>query len=394
MKKLVLVVLSVLVVLASYLLGSFNSRKVVSLPDAQWTDSSDAAQAWREFTASLEAGGARVFSVAQTERERLEGLQYLSQLAAASLEMKVTKGDATRPAFTDWMSDYRKFLGDSPDAIYHSAQLSGDHRYEVSGNRRDAEYLSFSLYGRQINGWNRAAASLSTKDMRLDAQGNFRIIISEKKPEQADVDWLPLEDDIHMVMVRQYYHGREGKSVAEFTIRNLAAPEYAQTNEDQLALAFRKAAGFFGDTVDGAIALSAMLSDAPNDIDPPPSYSADFGGVFYPTSDNEYYGNWFSLGVDEALVIEGAVPDAPYWGVSLQNRWMQSLDYLHHQSALNDHQIETSNGRYRIVVSPRRPPSGNWLDTAGMREGLLSIRYQQSEQSEMPSVKLVKFSEL
>jgi hypothetical protein len=292
------------------------------------------------------------------------------------------------------MSDYRKFLGDSPDATYHTAQLSKGHRYEIAGNRRGAEYLGLSLYGRQVNGWNRAAASISNTALRFDAEGNFRIVISATKPDDPGIDWLPLEDDIHMVMVRQYFHGREGKVGARLNIRNLDPPMYQRPDDDTVASGFREAAGFLLETLDGAIALTQMLSGSPNDIDPPPSYSADFGGVFYPTNDNEYYGNWYSLGEGEALVIEGAVPDAPYWGVSLQNRWMQSLDYRHHQSALNDHQIETSNGRYRIVVSPQKPPSGNWLDTAGNREGLLSIRYQQSQQTEKPSVQIVKLSEL
>ncbi len=137
-----------------------------------------------------------------------------------------------------------------------------------------------------------------------------------------------------------------------------------------------------------------MLSGSPNNIDPTPSYSADFGGVFYPTGDNEFYGHWYSLGEYEALVIEGEVPDTPYWDVSLQNRWMESVAERHHQSALNDHEIETSNRRYRVLVSPQKPPSGNWLDTAGNREGLLSIRYQQSQHTEKPNVTLAKLSEL
>lgn len=94
------------------------------------------------------------------------------------------------------------------------------------------------------------------------------------------------------------------------------------------------------------------------------------------------------------MIVEGAVPDAPYWGVSLQNRWMQSLDYKHYPVALNDDEINTENGRYRIIVSHRKPTSGNWLSTAGKREGLLSIRYQHSKDSKKPSLKVVKFDEL
>lgn len=393
MKKLGLGAVAVLLVVAAYAFGSFNARKVISLPEAQWTQGSEAGQAWREFTASLEAAGSRVFAVADEPAERLEGLQYLGQLASASLEMKVDKGNPARPRFTDWMADYRKFLGDSPDAIYHTAELSSEYRYEISGNRQEAAYLGFMLYGRQLNGWNRAVANLSSEQLRFDAQGNFSIVLSKERPA-GQRDWLPMEDDVHMVMVRQYYHGREGAAESTFTIRNLDAPEFMPATDREMAARLRAASGFFNDTVDGAIALAQMFTDAPNTTEPPVSYSADFGGIFYPTFDNEYFGGWFYLADDEALVIEGPVPQASYWSVSLQNRWMQSLDTEHYQVALNDKQIETKDGRYRVVVSARQPPTGNWLNTAGKREGLLAIRYQLSADSESPTLRLVKFDAL
>ena len=394
MKKLILGLVLLVLMVGAYVFGTMNASKVISIPAAEWAEGNNAAQSWREFSASLEAAGARVFAATDDPGERLEGLNFLAQLAAASLEMKLAKGSNIHPKFTDWMGDYRKFLGDSPDAIYHTAELSPDYRYEVRGNRGDAQYLGFMLYGRQLNGWNRAASNLSNEKMHLDDAGNFTIVLSKTAPKDPELNWLELEDDIHMIMVRQYYHGRRGKTAASLTIRNLDAPENQAFSEANVAAGLHHATVFFNDTLDGAIALSGMLSAAPNSFDPPSGYSSDFGGVFYPTFDNEYHGGWFYLEDDEALVIEGAVPDAPYWGVSLQNRWMQSLDYEHYQIELNDDEIYTENGRYRIVVSHRRPPSGNWLDTAGKREGLLSIRYQLSEGSEEPSLKLVKFEQL
>ena len=156
MKKILAALAVLLMVACAYAVGLMQSRKVISIPPVQWTEGSDAAEAWREFTTSLEAGGASVFSTATTSQNQLEGVQYLAQLASAALEMKLAKGDRTEPAFTDWMGDYRKFLGDSPDAVYHTAELSSKYRYEITGNRGDAEYLGFMLYGSQLNGWNRA----------------------------------------------------------------------------------------------------------------------------------------------------------------------------------------------------------------------------------------------
>lgn len=394
MKNVMFGFILLVLVVGAYLLGSVQSRKVISIPPAQWAGDSDSAQAWREFTASLEAAGESVFAAAPDEAERLDGLQYLAQLASASLEMKLAKGSAAQPEFTDWMDGYRKFLGDSPDAIYHTAELSPDYRYEISGNGGEAQYLGFMIYGRQLNGWNRAAANISNEAMSFDAEGDFTILLASNPPENAGENWLKLDDDAHMIMVRQYYHHREGKLEATFNIRNLDAPQYRPANDVQLAMSLRKATSFFNDTLSGAIALGEMLSAAPNRIDPPKSYSPEFGGVFYPTFDNEYFGSWFYLEDDEALVIEGEVPDVDYWSVSLQNRWMQSFDDRHMQVGLNNHQITTENGRYRVVVSHQKPSSGNWIDAAGNREGLLAIRYQLSQGSSKPELRLVKFADL
>jgi len=394
MRKFLLVILVGTLISGAYLLGVLNTKNTVTIPPAQWANGSEAAQAWRQFVASLEVAGARVFAASKDPQDRLDGLAYLSQLAAVSLEMKQAKGDKARPRFTNWMADYRKFLGDSPDAIYHTAELSAEFDYEITGNIADAEYLGFMLYGTSINGWNRAAENISNESIRFDESGNFAIIISKEKPQGPEANWLKMEQDVHMVMVRQYYHGRSRKQDATFTIRNLSPYLISLRTDGNVAAGFINASVFFNETINGAIALSDMLSRGPNNIDPPRSYSSDFGGVFYPTFDNEYYGSWFYLEDDEALVVEGPVPDALYWSLSLQNRWMQSLDYNHYPVALNDQQIATENGRYRVIVSHRKPPSGNWLSTAGKTEGLLSIRYQRSKDSEKPVINVVKFDQL
>ena len=394
MKKILLATVVTILLAGAFLLGTLNASKTIAVPPAAWADNSEAAQAWRQFVASMEAAGARVFAAHDDPREQLEGIVYLAQMAAVSLEMKLAKGDQTRPQFTDWMSDYRKFLGDSPDAAYHTAELSADLDYLITGNIADTEYLSFALYGTSLNGWNRPADNISNQSISFDEEGNFTIILSKNKPSDSDVDWLQMEDDIHMVMVRQYDHDRSSKQGASFTIRNLAPPEFIPATDSEVAAGLNDASTFFNDTLDGAIALVKILSTGPNNIDPPKTYSADFGGIFYPTADNIYYGSWFYLEEDEALIVEGAVPEAHYWSVSLQNRWMQSLDYEHFDVSLNDKDIDTKDGNYRVIVAHQKPSSGNWLDTTGKKEGLLSIRYQLPKNSKKPSLRVVKFNDL
>jgi len=389
---------SVLVVMLvaglGYGLGRLQGATVISLPPASWTGDSESAAAWRELATSMEAAGARVFAATDDPLERREGLEYLGHLLSASLEMKVARGNPAAPRFTDWMGDYRKLLGDSPDATYHTAEISSAYRYEIVGNIADADYLGLMLYGTGLNGWNRAGANLSHEALAIDEDGNFRVMLSAEPP-QEDVDWLPLDSDSHMVMVRQYFHDRASSRQATLEIRALPGGPAVARNDAAQAASVRAATGFFNDTLAGTLALSQMLSQRPNDPEPPKAYNPDFAGIFYPTVDNQYLGTWFRVQEDEALVVEGRVPDAPYWSASLQNRWLQSLDYEHHQVSLNDAHIATADGRYRLVISHRKPAAGNWLDAAGHVEGLLAIRYQLPRgETPPPTLTLVKFDEL
>lgn len=394
MKKVALCVVGLIALGAAYVAGSFNAKTTISIPDAEWAAGSTAAQAWRELLVSVEAAGEKIYAATDDPIERLEGLKYLQDLLAGSVEMKVTKGDAAFPAFTDWMGDDRKYLGDSPDAVYHTAEISGEYSYEVTGVRADAEYLAFVIYGRGINGWNKVSANLSNQDMVLGANGEFKILLSETRPDNFDGNWLPLQSDSHMIMVRQYFHDRSRKEEARFDIRNLEPIPHTVSNDASLAQSIRNATEFFNDSLNGTLALGAMVAEKPNTSEPPKAYNQDFGGIFYPTPDNQYFGTGFEIAPDEALVIEGDVPDVDYWSVSLQNRWLQSLDYENYQVSLTDQDIIAVDGRYRVVVSHENPGVDNWLDVAGHETGLLAIRYQLAPSLPSPDIRLVKLSEL
>ena len=75
--------------------------------------------------------------------------------------MQLSKGDPAEPKFTDWMGDYRKFLGASPDARYLTAPIDSEYDYELTFDMGDADYLGVVIYDTNpLTGWNRAADSL------------------------------------------------------------------------------------------------------------------------------------------------------------------------------------------------------------------------------------------
>ncbi len=396
MKVIVTFVLLIVLSGLSFMLGTMRGEVIVEAPPQEWSADRPVAIAWQKFLIALESGAVRVFDTTDNEREQIDGMRYLAQLASAALEMKLAKGDPAAPQFTNWMSDYRKFLGDSPDAVYLTAEISSKYQYLISGNRQDASYLGFALYGKSINGWNRAAGNISTQELETDGNGDFTLLLSRIRPNDYHGNWLRLDDDTHLVMVREYFHDRATANEAEVAISLVGQEAYKLESSGQIAARIDRATKFFLETVNGNIALMSMLQRKPNNFDVPKEYNADFGGVFYPTQDNIYYGTWFDIADDEVLVVKGKAPKVDYWSISLQNRWLQSLDYKHFPGiTLNNRSIEIDDdGDYTVYISSKPIAGVNWLDTAGYKEGLLSVRYQLAETADRPRSELVKWADL
>ncbi len=95
------------------------------------------------------------------------------------------------------------------------------------------------------------------------------------------------------------------------------------------------------------------------------------------------------------MIFECEVPKARIWQVTLLNFWFETLDYVDHQSCLNGHQIlADSDGRFRLVISPRDPGVPNWLDTCGHLDGLVQYRWIWYETEPKPVCRVVPFEKL
>jgi hypothetical protein len=104
----------------------------------------------------------------------------------------------------------------------------------------------------------------------------------------------------------------------------------------------------------------------------------------------------FDLRPDQALVITVPVSDAPYLGFQLGSLWYISLDYINHQTSLNNTQAQADlDGKVRIVVADQNPGVTNWVETLGHRRGFLQFRWQrvsrQLTDADGPTVELVDF---
>jgi hypothetical protein len=98
-------------------------------------------------------------------------------------------------------------------------------------------------------------------------------------------------------------------------------------------------------------------------------------------------------------VITLPVTDAPYLGFQLGSLWYISLDYINHQTSLNNAQAQADpDDKVRIVVSDQNPGVTNWVETLGHRRGFLQFRWQrvsrQLTEADGPTVELVNIDKL
>ena len=457
--RLASVIAAILIVASiSYTLGNFNARDTISRPDMSWALGSAAAIKISDLSISLEhaANAIRERNPEASEADLGKAYDYLSGLLAASVEMQIAKGDPLQPAFTNWMSDYRKFLGDSPDAIYSTAPIDGDSKYEVAITAGSADYLGFVVYERNpITGWNRVADSTSivpdaensifriqlTSESSEETSGGKKLdtpldestestegadgavgIKDEKSTPSIDSHdgisdaqvqgtepgsqqlTLTLSDSSHLIMVREYFFDSEPRQPSRLTIKRLGTAASAIIGvitqigtSGQSTTPFEtraeNAVNFFNQTWQGSLALADALKETTNSFDRPATVSPDFVGIFYPTPDNDYHGGSFSLSPGEALVVEGEVPTAAFWSITLQDHWMQSIESNGQPASLKGSEITNRDGRYRVWISDTPPPEGeDWLNTGDESEGLVAIRYLLSDNATAPTAKLLKLS--
>jgi len=92
---------------------------------------------------------------------------------------------------------------------------------------------------------------------------------------------------------------------------------------------------------------------------------------------------------------------ADYLSVQLANAWLGSLDYIRHTASLNLAQtVRNADETVTLVIAARDPGVANWLDTTGLHEGSMFVRWQKlaaplgPEVRGVREVRLVKLAEL
>ncbi len=351
-------------------------------------------KAWEEYCDTLKAAGsALVFPGAPTDPfNQAEGVRYLTRLVRAGLEAFIEYADPRAPVLKRMVHETVKMGSDNPDNNYQNATISGQYEYRISGSRGTVHYLGFGTqsgsYGK--GGGLQTTAYVEAADLDIAEDGSFELILScDKQPG----NWLPMEPETSLVIVRQTFKDRDTEVPAELTIERiggdgLPTPVTPQAIDEGLNTA--------GTLVAGASMLFAKWArdwqKAPNTLPQfDPEVSTKAGGdpnIIY------YHGYW-QLGPDEALVIEATPPDCETWNFQLDNHWLESLDYRYFTIHVNKHTAEyRDDGSVQIVVAHQDPGVPNWINTVGHSQGAMSFRWIQAQVHPQPQCRVVNFSEI
>lgn len=349
-------------------------------------------EAWRDLCRALERTGEAVLAAdnPRDERTLAEGFRYLLGLTALGLRETVELADPERPIFVHIQDPFVKWGAENADNLYLQASVRGDRTYRIRGERGGSlDFLIEVKEGYMHLGDVRNFAVLSARDLEVGPDGRFEVLASAS-PQPGN--WLPLHPDATQIVIRQYFYDWTREEPARFTIECL---ESAGTSPPPAsAAAMGRTLDALGHFVETTFRFWAewmpqmRREHRPDRLQPALPF---VGGA-----DDIRYGNdVFSLGEDEAILIETEVPDARFWHYQLGSDWFVTLDYANATNSRNGAQLRAdSDGRVRIVIAHRDPGVPNWLDTGGRRSGMIQYRYVWTRNAPEPRIERLRFDAL
>jgi hypothetical protein len=341
-------------------------------------------KSWEDFCDQLKTAWAALMypGTPADPFQQAEGLRYLTRLTRAGLEAFVEFNDPAFPVLRRMVHETVKMGADNPDNSYFNAQISGKYEYRIIGKRNTIHYLGFFTqngnYG--TTGKMMPCGKLEHTELEINPDGSFEIILSRSKKGK---NWLKLDDETGLVIVRQTFSDRFKEVPAELIIENLDGRRSPDPITPLMIDEGLKTASLF---VAGAPLLFARWAKGfqkhTNQLplfDPETSNQA--GGdatIFY------YHSHW-KLAPDEALVISVKPPACDSWNFQLNNYWMESLDYRYFHVCINKASaIYSRDGSVTVVVAHTDPGAPNWIETAGHDEGTMCWRWYRLLPGENP----------
>jgi hypothetical protein len=311
-----------------------------------------------------------------------EGIRCLSRLVSLGLDRFLEHGDPRHPAFYDLQTATRKYLGDNPDQTYRGVAVEGSGTYRIRANAAGAAGVEVGVYAGSFRsdderpgGGRRLVDSFDETGLSIEDDGTFELFLTLEGNDRSGArNQLRLAEDANALLIRTYFWDRSLRQTHPMpTIERLDLQEPAPPVDPASVLR-----GFIATTmfVDGSLewwnTFQGIVTE-PNELIVMP----DDGTVQTPSL-VQYVNGRVELAEGEAFVMEFEPRDEPdYWSWVLQNVWGETPDWRDRPIVLNNRDVlREPDGRVTIVIAHEDPGVGNWMDMAGHRRLLLSLRWR------------------
>lgn len=350
---------------------------------------------WEELGAALSEAGEIVAGIDDLDEvEIAEGYRYVTRMLRQALEGAVEGSSASAPLLRLGRPETIKGPGfDNPDQIAGGAAIEAGSDYIVRGTRGTVTYLSLgTYYGRDYgqSGRSGRGGALSGDQLEYGPDGTFEIHVSAM-PKPGN--WLPMDPDTHVLIVRQLMLDRFNEVPAELSIERVGgAVTPPPLSRDGMERRLRGAATSMVGSIRRFAEWSREFIQMRNQMKliDPAQMAAVHGDPMY-----TYIVGGFALEPDEALIVEVRPPECIYWSLTAYNYWLETFDHRFHNVAVNKaNAVAAQDGTVRVILAGRDPGVPNWIDTAGHRRGTLMLRYANSQEKPMPSCKVVPITDL
>jgi len=255
----------------------------------------------------------------------------------------------------------------NPDTIYRFIPIDGDSHYIIHGQVAKHRPIE--------NNFTLASFSMTTlgnvngRDLQVDEAGRFTITVG---PEAANgrKNHLQTRHDAWQIWVRDTLGDWSKERPNLLTVERTGpvnSPPLSRTAKVAMA-------GNYLSYIIRSMPMN-VLQAPPNTFANPKILGGASGeGGFLVTQ--AYSNSRFKLKEDEALILNITMGFSGYVVVPATNLWGSNDGVGRMTGSLNNFQADkNADGTYTFVISARDPGVANWVDTAGLEEGTLYLRW-------------------
>jgi hypothetical protein len=284
---------------------------------------------------------------------------------------------------------------DNPDTQYFIVPVEAASTYVIHGLRRAPGPVDSNFSFGTLDVWG-TIANIGQDQLQVGADGEYTITL-DRTPANGRPNHIQLTNDGNTLFIRNTLADWSTENADRIDVRRVSGPPAgAEPTDDELErMTLARLHTVIAHIINN---LQGPIYRLPVNVLPQPGKAGDKAG-FLVTQRNAI--GHFRLGRDEVMVATFNPGSAAYSTFPVTNVWGVTPDYGEHQCSLNNRQaIPNANGSITVVLSALDPGVANWVDTSGLEEGFIMLRWQRLPRhpnaDDEPGVKsqVVKWAEL